>query len=133
MNSANSSDIHTSLVLKCSSPFTKRPRHLAFLLLSFSIIYNLYTKNTILLKEQCFPMSSCLISLPEMASLSSLLIYLEKLYSSFKSSSDASSLINPSTTYHPGQNSLYLPHSLTVVREEHEGLYVCVFVCVCKG
>lgn len=122
MNSANSNDIHTSLVLKCSSPLTKRPRHLAFLLLSLSIIYNLYTKNTILLKEQCFSMPSCLISLPEMASLSSLLIHLVKLYSSFKSSSDVSSLVNLSTTYHPGQNSSYLPHSLTVITEEHAGL-----------
>lgn len=113
MNSANSNDIHTSLVLRCSSPLTKRPRHLAFLLLSLS---------TVLLKEQCFSTPSCLISLPEMASLSSLLIHLVKLYSSFKSSSDASSLVNPSTTYHPGQNSLYLPHSLTVITEEHEGL-----------
>lgn len=120
--SANSNDIYPFISPQMFRvPSQKRPRLLAFLLLSLSIIYNLYTKNTILLKGQCFSMPSCLISLPEMASLSSLLIPLEKLCSSFKSSSDASSLINH-TTYHPGQNSLYLPHSLTVVREEHEGL-----------
>lgn len=106
---ANSNDIYnSSLVLKCSSPFTKWPRLLAFLLLPLPIIYNIYTKNTIFAKQQCLLMPSCLISLLEMPYLLNLLIHLVKLDSSFKSSSDASSLVNPSPTSYCRQIS-YTP------------------------